>query len=91
MDLASPRSYGSIAIRLIRQRDSRALQQELLTNRTWLRPWEATNPDGPVSIDMRSAVRRLLQQYRDGGGIPFVMEENGTIAGQLNVWGIARG
>ncbi|MEO2108413.1 MAG: GNAT family protein, partial [Actinomycetota bacterium] len=32
-----------------------------------------------------------LQQYRDGGGIPFVMEENGTIAGQLNVWGIARG
>ena len=91
MDLASPRSYGSIAIRLIRQRDSRALQQELLTNRTWLRPWEATNPDGPVSIDMRSAVRRLLQQYRDGGGIPFVMEENGTIAGQLNVWDIARG
>ena len=91
MDLASPRSYGSIAIRLIRQRDSRALQQELLTNRTWLRPWEATNPDGPVSIDMRSAVRRLLQQYRDGGGIPFVMEEDGTIAGQLNVWGIARG
>ena len=91
MALASPRSYGSIAIRLIRQRDSRALQQELLTNRTWLRPWEATNPDGPVSIDMRSAVRRLLQQYRDGGGIPFVMEENGTIAGQLNVWGIARG
>ena len=91
MDLASPRSYGSISIRLIRQRDSRPLQQELLTNRTWLRPWEATNPDGPVSIDMRSAVRRLLQQYRDGGGIPFVMEEKGTIAGQLNVWGIARG
>ena len=74
MDLASPRSYGSIAIRLIRQRDSRALQQELLTNRTWLRPWEATNPDGPVSIDMRSAVRRLLQQYRDGVVVVRMMQ-----------------
>jgi ribosomal-protein-alanine N-acetyltransferase len=36
-------------------------------------------------------VRRLLQQYRDGAGVPFVMESDGQIAGQLNVWGIARG
>ena len=91
MDLASPRAHGPVSIRLIRQRDARVLQQELLTNRTWLRPWEATNPDGPVSFDMRAAVRRLLQQYREGGGVPFVMEENGVVAGQLNVWGIARG
>ena len=91
MDLTAPRRHGNVAIRLVRQRDARVLQQELLTNRAWLRPWEATSPDGPVSFDMRAGVRRLLQQYRDGAGVPLVMEENGEVAGQLNVWGIARG
>ncbi|MEV8266938.1 GNAT family protein [Microbacterium sp. NPDC076911] len=91
MDLTAPRAHGPVSIRLVRSRDARVLQQELLSNRQWLRPWEATNPDGAVSFDMRLGVKRLLQQYREGSGIPFVMEHNGEIAGQLNVWGIARG
>jgi len=91
VDLTTPRRHGTVAIRLVRQRDARVLQQELLSNRAWLRPWEATSPDGPVSFDMRTGVRRLLQQYRDGAGVPFVMEDDGELAGQLNVWGIARG
>ncbi len=91
MDLSVPRHHGPVSIRLVRQRDARTLQNELLSNRSWLRPWEATSPDGPVSFDMRLGVRRLLQQYRDGGGVPLVMEYQGEIAGQLNVWGIARG
>lgn len=91
MDVISPRQHGRISLRLVKQRDARALQAELLNNRAWLRPWEATSPDGPVSFDMRLGIRRLLQQYRDGGGVPFVMEYDGEIAGQLNVWGIARG
>ncbi|EIC07055.1 GNAT family protein [Microbacterium sp. SCN 69-37] len=91
MELTAPREHGPIAIRLIKQRDARVLQSELMSNRSWLRPWEATSPDGPVSFDMRLGIRRLLQQYRDGGGVPFVMEYDGEIAGQLNVWGIARG
>jgi len=80
-----------VAIRLVRPRDARLIQQELLSNRAWLRPWEATSPDAPVSFDMRAGVRRLLQQYRDGTGVPLVMEADGELAGQLNVWGIARG
>lgn len=91
MDVIAPRQHGRISLRLVKQRDARALQAELLNNRAWLRPWEATSPDGPVSFDMRLGIRRLLQQYRDGGGVPFVMEYDGDIAGQLNVWGIARG
>ncbi|MEJ1155185.1 GNAT family protein [Microbacterium marmarense] len=91
MDLTAPRAHGPVSLRLVRSRDARVLQQELLSNRQWLRPWEATNPDGAVSFDMRLGVKRLLQQYRDGSGIPFVMEYDGEIAGQLNVWGIARG
>ncbi|WP_110588295.1 GNAT family N-acetyltransferase [Microbacterium suaedae] len=84
-------SHGAVSIRLIRPKDARVLQHELLTNRSWLLPWEATNPDGAVSFDMRGSIRRLLQQYRDGAGVPFVMEHAGEVAGQLNVWGIARG
>jgi len=91
VDLTVPRRHGPVAIRLVRARDARTLQAELLGNRAWLRPWEATSPDGPVSFDMRLGIRRLLQQYRDGGGVPLVMEHDGQIAGQLNVWGIARG
>ena len=91
MDLTNARTHGPIGIRLVRQRDARVLQQELMDNRSWLRKWEATSPDGLVSFDMRLGVRRLLQQYRDGGGSPLVMEYDGEIAGQLNVWGIARG
>lgn len=83
--------HGSIGIRIIRPRDARILQQELLGNRAWLSRWEATIPGVPPSFDMRGSVKRLLQQYRDGGGIPFVMTQGDEIAGQLNVWGISRG
>lgn len=91
MDGLAPRQHGPISIRLVRPRDARVLQNELMTNRSWLRPWEATSPGGTAPLDMRSSIRRLLQQYRDGQGVPFVMEHEGEIAGQLNVWGIARG
>jgi len=83
--------HGPVELRLIRTRDARTLQQELLANRSWLQRWEATIPGGVASFDMRLSIRRLLQQYRDGGGYPFVMLYNGEIAGQLNVWGVARG
>lgn len=91
MDLLQGHRHGPVELRLIRTRDARVLQQELLSNRGWLQPWEATIPNGAASFDMRVSIRRLLQQYRDGGGYPFVMEYDGEIAGQLNVWGVARG
>ena len=91
MELTTPRRHGPVSIRLVRPRDAKVLQQELMANRSWLQPWEATSPDGPVSFDMRLGIRRLLQQYRDGAGVPFVMEYDGEVTGQLNVWGIARG
>jgi ribosomal-protein-alanine N-acetyltransferase len=91
VDLSAPQRHGHVSIRLVRSKDARALQYELMSNRAWLRRWEATSPDGPVSFDMRSGIRRLLQGYRDGIGVPFVMEWDGEVIGQLNVWGIARG
>lgn len=83
--------HGSVGLRLVKPRDARVLQRELLMNRPWLQPWEATIPGGTAGFDMRAGIRRLLQQHRDGAGYPFVMEYDGEIAGQLNIWGIARG
>jgi len=83
--------HGPVGLRLIRPRDARSLQRELLTNRAWLQPWEATIPGGVASFDMRVSIRRLLQQHRDGTGYPFVMEYDGEIVGQLNIWGVSRG
>lgn len=91
MDFLAAHRHGPVELRLVRNRDARVLQKELLDNRAWLQPWEATVPNGVASFDMRASIRRLLQQFRDGAGYPFVMEYEGEIAGQLNVWGVARG
>ena len=45
----------SVTVRPIRVRDARALETELLENRSWLRKWEATSPVGPdgrIAIDV---------------------------------------
>lgn len=82
---------GSVAIRPIRLRDARTLERELLDNRSWLRTWEATSPGGPVGFDARASIRSLLAHSRSGHGVPFVIEVDGQLAGQLNVSGMSYG
>ncbi|CAN5456385.1 GNAT family protein [soil metagenome] len=84
-------SEGKTTIRPIRLRDSKQLEQELLNNRGWLRKWEATSPYGPMSFDVRASIRSLQQNSRAGLGLPFVIEYDGQLAGQLNVSSIAYG
>src|SRR3954451_3648083 len=82
---------GRITVRPIRLRDARPLERELLDNRGWLREWEATNPRGPMSFDTRASIRALQANARSGQGLPFIVEVDGELAGQLNVSGIAYG
>ncbi|CAN5289752.1 GNAT family protein [soil metagenome] len=89
--LRSTHLGGDIAIRPIRLRDARVLERELLDNRTWLRKWEATNPFGPMSFDVRSSIRGLQSNARAGLGLPFVIEYRGELAGQLNVSSLTYG
>jgi ribosomal-protein-alanine N-acetyltransferase len=84
-------AQGDISIRPIRLRDSRLLERELLSNRSWLRKWEATNPHAPMSFDVRASIRSLLNNAREGAGIPFIIDYRGELAGQLNVSSIAYG
>ncbi len=82
---------GAVTLRPIRLRDARVLERELAANRGWLRQWEATNPNGPVSFDTRASIRALLVNARGGAGLPFAIEVDGEFAGQLNVSSIVYG
>jgi len=82
---------GAVMLRPIRLRDARALEKELLDNRAWLRQWEATSPNGAGVFDTRASIRALLQNARGGYGLPFVIESEGRLAGQLNVSSISYG
>jgi ribosomal-protein-alanine N-acetyltransferase len=72
-------------------RDSKPLEKLILGNRSWLRPWEATNPGAPNSFDVRSQLRGLIRQLDDESGMPFVIEVQGVVQGQLNVANIMYG
>lgn len=82
---------GATVLRPIRVRDARALEHELIESRAWLRPWEATSPNAPLHWDTRGSIRSLLRSAREGAGLPFIIETEGRIAGQLNVSSMSYG
>ncbi|HEY8317690.1 MAG TPA: GNAT family protein [Amnibacterium sp.] len=82
---------GSVGIRPIRLRDARAVERELVEGRAWMREWEATSPRGSIGFDTRGSIRALQQNARNGQGLPFVIEVDGELAGQLNVTSISYG
>lgn len=83
--------HGDVTVRLAKRGDARILKQLILGNRSWLRPWEATNPHAPTSFDVRGQLGLLLRYYKDGLCIPFVIEYRGEVVGQLNVSSIIHG
>lgn len=85
-------SHPLVTLRGVRLRDSRLMDTLLSRNRSWLQQWEATHPIIPaIALDQRGAIRSLLQQARKGQGLPFVLEVDGEMVGQLNVSQISHG
>ncbi|HEU4755569.1 MAG TPA: GNAT family protein [Agromyces sp.] len=84
-------SDGSLTLRPVRARDARPLERVLLDNRGWLRRWEATYPGGGSIIDTRASIRNLTAHARAGTALPFIMEWDGELVGQLNVSSITHG
>jgi ribosomal-protein-alanine N-acetyltransferase len=82
---------GKVSLRIIRGKDARVLETLVLSNREWLKPWEATNPDARIVFDFRGMVRSLIRQYDQQTGLPFVIEYDGQVVGQLNVANILYG
>jgi ribosomal-protein-alanine N-acetyltransferase len=84
-------THGDVTVRLLRQRDAKKLETLILGNREWLRPWEATNPFGPNSFDIKAMVKGLIRQLDNKSGLPCVIELGGEVVGQLNVANILFG
>jgi len=84
-------THGEISLRIIRHRDAKTIEHLVLSNREWLRPWEATNPHGPTSFDFKAQTRSLLRALENNDGIPFVIIYKDEIVGQLNVANILHG
>ncbi|MDQ0576116.1 ribosomal-protein-alanine N-acetyltransferase [Agromyces albus] len=82
---------GDVTLRPIRARDAKLLERVLLANRSWLRQWEATYPGGGSVVDARASIRNLLAHARAGNALPFVIEHDGRLVGQLNVSSITFG
>ncbi|MFE2292599.1 GNAT family N-acetyltransferase [Streptomyces sp. NPDC059452] len=88
---------GEIVLRPIKMRDQRVWREVNRRNRDWLRPWEATvpppAPGGPVAQrpTYRQMVRHLRAEAHAGRMLPFAIEYEGRLVGQLTVAGITWG
>ncbi|MDR0626502.1 MAG: GNAT family N-acetyltransferase [Bifidobacteriaceae bacterium] len=84
---------GPVKLRPIRRSDQKRWLALREANQEWLAPWDATSPANgeqkPPSFG--AYVRQSLHQAREGQSLPWMIEYDGELAGQLNVGGIARG
>lgn len=86
-----PIQRGEITLRLLRKRDARLIQDLMLENRDWLKPWSATLPGSSRSFHVPSMVRALVADTKEGSGIALVVEYRGELVGQVNVANILLG
>ncbi|GAA1860258.1 GNAT family protein [Myceligenerans crystallogenes] len=86
---------GVVVLRPMRRRDSKAWTQLRADNALWLGRWEATSPgtgdNRPGVASFGEYVRTLSNQARAGTLLPFGMELDGELVGQLTVSSITYG
>ncbi|MPV38636.1 GNAT family N-acetyltransferase [Georgenia subflava] len=80
-----------LTLRPLRMRDRREWERLRRANAAWLDRWEATSPTGAAPASFRSYVRTLDRNARAGAALPFVVELDGAMVGQLTVSSITRG
>ena len=84
---------GPVRLRPLQRRDRRTWLRLRVENAAWLDPWEATAPD-PLEAPaptFGAYVADLRREARAGRVMPFVVEHDGSVVGQLTVTGIAYG
>lgn len=84
---------GRVGLRPIRLRDGSAWREVRSRNVEWLRPWEATVPNGSADFapTFSAMVRRLKAEARENRTLPWVVTYDGALVGQLTVGGISWG
>jgi [ribosomal protein S5]-alanine N-acetyltransferase len=84
---------GDVTIRPLRRRDATRWLDLRARNSGWLAPWEATSPEplrGPAP-SFAKFVRSLAAQAREGSALPFAIDYQGRLVGQITVATISRG
>jgi len=84
---------GDVRLRPLRRRDQDAWLALRARNADWLEPWDATSPTpvtGPRPT-FAAFVRTLSQQARSGVTLPFAVDLQDELVGQLTVASITYG
>jgi [ribosomal protein S5]-alanine N-acetyltransferase len=86
-------SDGDLVLRPIESSDEQEWSSCRIRNAAWLQRWEATAPPGAESrpSSYRQLVRTLHAKAREGSAMPFVVELDGRLVGQVSVNNIVRG
>lgn len=83
---------GAVLLRPLRMRDAKRWRAVRAANASWLGPWEATHPDiTEVAPSFGQMVRTFRREARGGRMLPFVIDLDGELVGQLTVAGISWG
>ena len=84
---------GPICLRPLNHRDRHAWQSVRARNVEWLKPWDATLPPGAndAATTFRGMVRALRASARAGTTMPFALDVDGKLRGQVTVGGIHLG
>jgi ribosomal-protein-alanine N-acetyltransferase len=80
-------------IRLLTLDDAPALSELRLRSRAFLAPWEPIrHPDHDTPAGQRADVEAALAQHARGQGVPLaILDDDGSVAGRINLTGIVRG
>ncbi|MGN6413039.1 GNAT family N-acetyltransferase [Flexivirga sp.] len=72
--------------------DRREFLQLRSVNAAWTRPWDSTAPGaGAVAMSYAQMVRFQDKEAHEGRLLPFAIEVDGALAGQMHLFGISRG
>jgi ribosomal-protein-alanine N-acetyltransferase len=83
---------GPVTLRPMRHRDARRWRAVRSANADWLAPWEATHPDLTTTAPtFGQMVRAFGREARAGRMLPFAIEVDGELVGQVTVSGISWG
>lgn len=83
---------AQIVLRALTRHDRARWLELREENHDWLRPWEATVPTGPEPAIGFTRLRRLLDRgAREGRVLPFVVEADGLLVGQMQLFDIVWG
>lgn len=83
---------GAVVLRPLRRKDGPEWLRLRSANASWLEPWEATSPgERPAASTFGDYLRALSAQARAGTTLPFAVELDGALVGQLTVSQIVYG